>query len=202
MAKKKEYVDAKGDRVPAKYVSRYDKERDRIANRIADRWANAEHMLMRVKVETVRDIEALVALAQETSGVNLGGEKGNVQFRNFCGDVTVSLDRQVRSEFDERLGLAQQLIMEAVRDMAKDARNADLVEIATRAFQPRKSGRLDMQRVKDLRSYKVSHPKWKQACEIITECERVVGSRLYIRVSKRAEPDAKPVPFCLDIAAL
>lgn len=202
MKSKKEWVDAKGDKVPARYVSRYDKERDRIANRIADRWEKAEAMLRKVKLETIKDIEALVKLAQETSGVSLGGEKGNVQFRDFSGDVTVSLDKQVRSEFDERLALAQQLIMEAVREMSADATNADLVEIATRAFQPRKSGRLDMQRVKDLRTYNVSHHKWKQACEIITDCERVVGSRLYLRVARRWQPDSKPEPFCLDIAAL
>lgn len=198
--KKKTYIDAQGNQVPAKYVKMYDKERDRIALRICDRWLAARDALAKVKNETLRDIEKMRTLAEAETGVSLGGEKGNLQFRSFDGGVTVFLDMQAHTEFDERLNVAQQLVMEAVQDMTKNAGDTDLAEIATRAFTPRKSGRLDMYRIRELRSYNVKHPKWIQACEIISECERVIGSRQYIRVQKRDKPDEKPVNIALDIA--
>jgi hypothetical protein len=184
-------------------VKSYDKLRDQVARRIEKLWRDEHDRLRKVKAETVCQIEKLrVAAAAEAGVPELGGEKGNLQFRSFDGAITVSLDRQYRTEFDERLRFAQQLILEAVAEIAANVENADIVEIARRAFQPRKSGNLDMQRIRDLRTYNVRHPKWKQACEIISECERVVAHRDYIRVAVRNAPDGKPEPIVLDIAAV
>ncbi len=197
----KTMIDAQGNAVPVKYVKMYDRERDRIARKILARWLKAQDQLRAVKRDTLADIEKLVALAEKETGVSLGGAKGNVQFRSFDGHITVSLDMQAKTEFDERLALAQRLILEAVSEMT-DGANADLTEIARRAFQPRKTGRMDMQRIRDLRNYKVEHPKWRQACEIISECERAVGTRQYVRVAQRAHADAKPELVSLDIATI
>jgi hypothetical protein len=197
----KTMIDAQGVAVPVKYIKKYDRERDRIARRIHARFVKAQEHLRMVKRECFADIEKLVAMAEQEAEVSLGGVKGNVQFRSFDGSITVSLDMQARTEFDERLALAQKLILEAVAEMT-DGASADLAEIARRAFEPRKSGRMDMQRIRDLRNYKVEHVKWRRACEIIGECERLVGTRQYIRVAERQAPDAKPVNITLDIASI
>ncbi len=202
MAKKEYYTDPAGEKVPAKYVKAYDKKRDAIAQRIAKRWQDERTRLAKIKAETIADIQALVDAAELETAVSLGGAKGNIQFRSFDGSITVISDRQFRTEFDERLTMAQQLIGEAIADMTADAENADLAEIARRAFEPRKSGNLDMQRIRDLRRYNIKHPKWAQACEIISDCERTVGHRDYLRVLVRNAPDAKPEAVVLDIAAL
>jgi len=197
------YTDPSGAVVPAKYVKAYDKLRDRTARRIAAEWREEQVRLEALKKRTLTAIAALQEAAAASVDVKaLGGTKGNIQFRSFDGSITVSLDNARRTEFDERLKLAQQLIMEAVQEIAADVRNADLVEIATRAFQPRKSGNLDMQRIRDLRTYKVTHPKWVKACEIISECERTIGHCQYIRVAERADPNAKPDYINLDMASL
>jgi hypothetical protein len=196
------YTDPKGQAVPAQYVKAYDKLRDAVATKIAKLWSDEQARLVKVKAETGALIEKLQAAAAEETGVSLGGEKGNVQFRSFDGNITVASDRQYRTEFDERLRFAQQLINEAIAELTEKTESADLAEIARRAFEPRKSGNLDMQRIRDLRKYNVKHPKWGQACEIIAECERVVGHRDYIRVTVRTAPDATPAAIVLDIAAL
>lgn len=199
----KTYTDPSGQIVPAKYVKPYDKLRDKIASRIAKAWQDMESRLTLLKAQTLADVEKLQAAAAKDAGVKpLGGEKGYIQFRSFDGSITIQVDNAKRTEFDERLQLAQSLIMEAVSDLSKDAPNADLVEIATRAFQPRRSGNLDMQRIRDLKTYKVSHPKWKKAIEIINECERVIGHRRYIRVSLKQGASAIPRNINLDIATL
>ena len=197
----KYYTDPAGETVPAQYVKPYDKKRDRIANRIAKDWQDMQKKLAALKEKTMTNIEALQEAAASAADVpELGGKKGNLQFRSFDGSVTVSLSRHLCTEFDERLPLAQQLIMEAVHEMAADVKNADLVEIATKAFQPRRSGNLDMQRIRDLRTYNVKHPKWRKACDIISDCERAIGHREYISVTVRSNPDENPKAIILDIA--
>lgn len=196
------YTTPTGETVPAKYVKPYDKLRDRTAQRIAQEWAKMEARLVTLKQETLARIYALQAASAEDSGVpELGGKQGNIQFRSFDGLITVSMDNAKRTEFDERLGLAQELIMEAVQELAAGDHNADLVEIATKAFKPRGSGNLDMQRIRDLRNYNVKHSKWRKACEIISDCERTIGHKRYIRVAVRPNRDSQPKNIVLDIAA-
>lgn len=202
MPKKAYYTDPAGEKVPAKYIKPYDKLRDRIALRIEKMWLHEENRLAKIKADTAALIEQLMQAAEKEADVSLGGRKGNVQFRSFDGSVTVSLDRQYRTEFDERLQIAQTLISEAIAEMTDNVDDADLEEIARRAFQPRKSGNLDMQRIRDLRSYNVKHPKWQKACQIISECERTIGHRDYIRVTTRRHADENPKTIKLDIAHL
>jgi hypothetical protein len=203
MTKEKMYVDAQGYEVPAKYVSTYDKQRDKIARAIHADWLKEEERLKELKAKTLQRIEQMRMIAAKSAGVkDLGGRRGNLQFRDFSGCITVVLDTQYRTEFDERLELAQMLIMEAVKEIASDANNHDLVEIATRAFSPRKSGHLDMARVRELKNYKVKHRKWKQAIKIIDECEREVGSRQYIRVQERRRAEETPRNILLDMAKI
>ncbi len=201
--KKEYYIDACGEKVHVRHVKKYDRLRDQIANQIFRDWEAEEARLRALKGVTIDRIERLQEAAAAEAGVpELGGAKGNIQFRSFDGRITIAIDAAKKTEFDERLAIAQQLIMEAVQEISADADNADLVEIATRAFQPRHSGNLDMQRIRDLRKYNVKHPKWRQACDIIAECERVIGHRRYIRVTVREKPDTTPRPVTLDIAAL
>lgn len=201
MKKEKTYLDPRGDAIPARHVPPYDKKRDATAKAILRDFLKAERMLADLKERAIARIRELQEFAAKQAGVKpLGGLKGCIQFRDFAGMILVKYDADARTEFDERLAMAQQLINEAVQEMTADSRNSDLVEIVSRAFQPRRSGRLDMQRIRDLRNYKVSHPKWKQAVEIIRNCERQVGTRAYIRVAVREARDQKPRTIHLDIA--
>jgi len=203
MAKREYYIDPRGDRVPVRHVKKYDKKRDRIAQRIASDWQKAQDHLRKCKAHTMELIAELQDAAADAAGVpELGGKLGNLQFRSFDGNITVALDCQRKTEFDERLAIAQELIMEAVAEMGAKAEVADLAEIARRTFTPRSSGNLDRQRIRDLRNYNVKHPKWKQACEIISECERTIGHREYVRVSVRKDRTSKPKSIVLDIASL
>jgi len=201
--------------VPARHLSAYDKLRDKIVRQIAQDWQAEEARLKALKARTLDRILALKTAAAAEVGIpELGGRLGNIQVRSFDGNVTVTLDRPMRTEFDERLALAQQLIMEAIREMrdaitvtddsTAAARQAveDLAAVAVSAFTPRRSGNLDRQRIRDLRKIPVKHPKWKQACDIIGVCERAIGQREYVRVAIRADREAQPEPVILDIAAL
>jgi len=214
MAQKKRkttYTDALGQAVPAKYVGAYDKARDAAAEEILARWLDMERRLVALHQWTSRRIDTVVAASRQDAAVReIGaGERGNAQFRSFDSSVVVSLDAQPREEFEPQLiAEAQRLVSEVIAEGQELIRASgagglavDVAEIAARAFTPRKSGKLDMARVRELTTLKVSHPKWERAMEIIGAAARLVGVRRYLRVEHRATPAAKPRPILLDMAA-
>lgn len=198
------YTDPDGNPVPAKYVSAYDKARDRITRKIYDLWGKEEERLTQLRAQTERLIDEVRQAAAKEAGVKLGGAKGYLQFRSFDGRIIVRFENVAQVDFDERLSLAQQLIGEAIDDMAgdtsKNAKLAGLRKIAEAAFKPRgKNGKLDRQRVRDIANVQVNHPKWRKAAELIRECETITGHKAYVRVAKRLAPEAPPIPIVLDI---
>ncbi len=209
--RKTEYIDALGQRVPAKYVGKYDRARDAAADAILERWTDMEARLVALHRWTVGQIEAVVqASAEDPLARGIGaGERGNAQFRSFDGSVVVSLDVQAREEFEPQLiAEAQRLVLEVIQEGSDAIRASgagglavDVAEIARRAFTPRKSGRLDMARVRELTTLQVKHPKWQRAMEIIGSAARIVGSRRYLRVEVRESPEARPRAILLDLAA-
>lgn len=199
----KSMVDSHGNLVPLIYVKPYDKKRDKIARAIERIWRLEEARLKDLKERTFKLIDELQQASMAEAGLKpLGGKEGYIQFSSFDGMIVVRSDNPKKTEFDERIVIAQQLINEVVKDLSKDLTNVDLIEIINRAFQPRCSGRLDMQRIRDLRNYKVSHPKWLQAIDIINTCERTIGHRRYVHVSAKLDRNSEPERIVLDVSAI
>jgi hypothetical protein len=213
--RKTTYTDPLGQTIPAKYVGNYDKARDAAAEEIAARWLKMEGVLQDLHTWTVEKVVGVVAasataLAAEPGAKAIGqGARGNAQFRSFDGNVVVSLDAQAREEFEPQLiAEAQRLVQEviaegtaAIRASGAGGLAVDVGQIAERAFTPRKSGRLDMARVRELTTLRVAHPKWEHAMEIISRASRLVGVRRYLRVEVRPGPSSQFRPVQLDMAS-
>jgi hypothetical protein len=204
MKKPVKYVNPLGNEVPPESVSAYDKSRDRIVRRIHAIWTKAHAQLRTAKVQTDANLDLIRKLAAKQSGVKLGGAKGYFQLRSFDGKIIVRFENVAVQEFDERLELVQRLINEAINDISEtqvpDERIENLRMIALAAFRPRgREGKIDRQRVRDLLNIKVDHAKWRQAQDIIRECDRTIGHRAYVRVAVQAGAKSKPEPIILDI---
>lgn len=210
MKKPVKYINHLGNEVPPESVSTFDKERDRTVRAILADWQRARASLVSVSARTNDRLEKIRKLAAKQAGVQLGGDKGYFQLRSYDGKVIVRFENVPVQEFDERLELAQRLVFETIsecaetgasgNDKAQKAAVDDLRKIATDAFRPRgREGKIDRQRVRDLLNIKVDHAKWRQAQDIIRDCDRVIGHRAYVRVAVQADPKAKPEPIILDI---
>lgn len=199
------YVDPEGNQIPAKHVRPYDRKRDAIANRIFNLWGAEERRLTALKATTNRLLDEIREAAAKEAGVKLGGAKGYLQFRSFDGRIIIRFENRSKTEFDERISIVQQLIREAIDELAADAGRSgkvqELRKVADAAFKPRgKDGRLDRQRVRDIAAVQVDHPKWRKAADLIRECDKVIGHAEYVRVAKRLAPDQEPNPIILDIS--
>ena len=208
--RKKTYIDPEGRELPAKYFSAYDRKRDDVARKIYALYEAEEQRLIALRIHVEKMIEEVRQAAADDADVKLGGDKGYLQFRSIDNNVVIRFENVAKVDFDERLSLAQHLIKEAIEDLKQKAKATsdksvyqaveELAKLAEAAFKPRgKNGKLDRQRVRDIAEVKVEHPKWKQAAELIRECETVVGHKAYVRVSKRLTPTAEPIPVILDI---
>jgi hypothetical protein len=68
-ANSKYMTDRFGDAIPTRMVSSYDRKRDQTVRRIAKRYLDAQAVLERVKVETLRDLDQLEQLALADAGI-------------------------------------------------------------------------------------------------------------------------------------
>ena len=99
-------TDANGNAVPVKYVSAYDRARDRVARRILARFERTRRSLEPVVAESLADLDGLMALREKL------GEKGNFQLTSFDGLIQVAIDQQYNIVLDERVAQARQLMLD------------------------------------------------------------------------------------------
>jgi len=204
---KKYYTDPDGVQIRATMLDPHLRAKTDACEKILALFLKAEENLIKVREHSEAQILKVVESSEKSTGVKrLGGPKGNIQFSSLDGRITVAIDSQARTEFDDRLAAAEQLFFEAVAEMEAKADEVDCPEIKDLAtivrstFTPNKFGNLCKAKLRSLRSFKVKNEKWKRACEILAECEVRVGSRKYIRVSFRESPDQQPRNILLDIA--
>jgi hypothetical protein len=194
-------TDAAGDQVPVKYVTQYDRERDRIARRILARWLKARKMIEEVYAETSEDLEHIEQMAAEgRTGARKLGVKGNFQFMSF--DALISICRSARYEllFDERLKIAQDIINEIVAEKATGI-DEDVAEILRNVFRPTRDGFLSQARVMGLFRLKIKHPRWSEAMDLIRDSIQARKGKNLLAVRRKAHRDANWESILLDIAA-
>ena len=101
-------IDSNGNAIPLKYVSAYDKPRDRATRRILARFEKARANLETVVADSIKDLDELAKLKESL------GEKGNFSARSFDGLIQVSIRQQYNIRLDERVIRARELMLEYV----------------------------------------------------------------------------------------
>ena len=115
------WIDAKGDAIPPKYIDPVDKKRDVLVEKLIRKAVKLSKALAEFKEEAFDEIEKYLSWVKEKYGVNLYTDKGNKQLSNFSN--TQRIDVLVASivEFDERIAMAKQLIDECIHEWSGGA---------------------------------------------------------------------------------
>jgi hypothetical protein len=195
-------TDAQGQVVPVSYVKPYDRERDRIARRILQRWIAERDRIARLKAETLDDIAKLQAMGRSKYGEQVGGAKGNVQFSSFDGLIRVRLDARTMVEFDDRFRQAQDLILAYADELAGSTGEQDIVTIIRAALTPNAGGMLARSRLIGLLRINIKAEKWLLAMDLLRECQLVKSGKTYIYVETRRSVDCDWEMIPIDIAAI
>ena len=198
MATKKEkvWIDIKGDVVPARYVSKFDKARDAVSRRIYKRFMDERKRLEQLLKDSIADLDGLMKLKASV------GVKGNFQTSSFDGNIQVSIDQQYTVQLDERVAKARELMLEYVNsELARlNGNTTFLRKVVEDSFRANAKGFLPVASILKLMRYEVKDARWNEARGILQDAMRPVPGKRYLncRVRESRQQDFRTIR--LDVA--
>lgn len=176
---KKQWIDLNGNEVPAQYVPKIDKDRERITLKHLKRAKKLSEQLERFKEELLADCDAVYEKMLADNNVP-GNSKGGFSISTFDRDAKIEISVQERIEFDDLISVAHKKIKLYLEEKTQGV-DHDLQQIINQAFETRK-GRMDVKRILGLFRLKINHPTWMEAMELIKQSINRNNSKRYARV--------------------
>lgn len=201
MSKKEKTVatmrDSNGNDIPVKYVSAYDKARDRVTRRILARFEKARAVLEKVVEESIIDLDELKGTKEKL------GERGNFQATSFDGMIMVSIRQRYNILLDERVAKAREMMLGYVDGILRKVGGNDaqaLRLIVQEAFRANDEGLLSTGKILALLRMEVDNADWRAAKEILQNAMKPQKGKRYLRCERRASTQEDFRAIHLDIA--
>ncbi len=189
--------DSNGQDVPVKYVSAYDKLRDKITRRIEARFRKARAALEAVVRESIADLDELAKCKESL------GAKGNFQARSFDALIQVSIRQQYNILLDERVVRARELMLGYVGGVLAKIGGNDaqaLKLIVAEAFKANAQGFLSTGKIMSLLRMEIDNADWREAKQILQDAIKPQKGKRYLACEVRPSTQADFRQIRLDIA--
>ena len=193
----KVWIDRDGKEGPAKYVQKFDKERDAVSRRIHKRFLAGRKMLEQIVVASIADLDALMKLKESV------GAKGNFQTSSFDGLIQVEIRQQYNIQLDERVAKARELMLDYVKsEIARlDKKNTDFLrKVVEDAFRADARGYLPISAILKLTRYEVKDARWNEARGILQDAMKPVPGKRYLNCAVRNTTQQEFRTIRLDLA--
>ena len=197
MAKQqKEWIDGRGQTVPASYVSKYDKARDKAVRHVAAGAKKLRAQMEAFMADAVATMNGLAGLKEDL------GTRGNFSARSFDALIQVSIRQQWHIKFDERVAKARELMLDyANRELQKAGDGAFLLkQMIEAAFKVDRLGFLPRSEVSKLLSYKVDDVNWNAGADILRQAQTTEKGKQYLTIETRSSLQKDFEAVRLDIA--
>ena len=196
MAKQKEWIDGRGQTVPASYVSKYDKARDKAVRHVASGAKKLRAQMEAFMADAVATMNGLAGLKEDL------GARGNFSARSFDALIQVSIRQQWHIKFDERVAKARELMLDyANRELQKAGDGAFLLkQMIEAAFKVDRLGFLPRSEVSKLLSYKVDDVNWNAGADILRQAQTTEKGKQYLTIETRSSLQKDFEAVRLDIA--
>ena len=189
--------DSNGNDIPVKYVSKYDKARDRAVRRVCARFLKARALLEQTVAESIADLQALAATKESV------GAKGNFSARSFDGLIQCAIRQQYNIVLDERVVRARELMLGYVETVIGKVGGNDAAAlriIVAEAFKANAQGFLSTAKVMSLLRMEIDNADWREAKRILQEAIKPQKGKRYLVCEWRGTVQADFAPIRLDIA--
>ena len=189
--------DSNGQEVPVKYVSAYDKLRDKITRRIKARFLKARAALEAVVSESIADLDELARCKESV------GAKGNFQARSFDALIQVSIRQQYNILLDERVVRARELMLGYVEGVLAKIGGNDaqaLKLIVAEAFKANAQGFLSTGKIMSLLRMEIDNADWRKAKQILQDAIKPQKGKRYLACEVRRSTQEDFRQIRLDIA--
>ena len=179
-----------------KYVSKYDKLRDRQTRRILARFQKARAMLEGLVKDSIADLDVLKGTKEKL------GEKGNFSARSFDGLISVEIRQQYNIQLDERVARARELMLEYVKSRLDrmDKEDIFLRKLVEDSFRANEKGYLPISSILKLTRYEVKDARWNEARGILQDSLKPVAGKRYLVCSVRNSTQQDFRAIHLDLA--
>ncbi len=195
-AQQKVWIDGRGQEVPAGYVSKYDKARDRAVRRVEAGARKLRAQIEAFMADVVATMNGLAGIKEDL------GRRGNFSARSFDSLIQVSIRQQWHIRFDERVARARELMLDyATRELERAGDGAFLLkQMIEAAFKVDRLGFLPRGEVAKLLSYRVGDAKWNEGADILRQAQTTERGKRYLAVETRPSLQADFQPIRLDIS--
>ena len=197
MAKQqKKWIDGRGQEVPAGYVSKYDKARDKAVRHVVAGAQKLRAQMEAFMADAVTTMNGLAGLKDDL------GTRGNFSARSFDALIQVSIRQQWHIRFDERVAKARELMLDyANRELESAGEGAYLLkQMIEAAFKVDRLGFLPRSEVAKLLSYKVNDANWNAGADILRQAQTTEKGKQYLTIETRPSLQKDFAPIRLDIA--
>ncbi len=181
---KTKWIDPSGQEIPAQYVPKLDKLRDRTARRILKKAEGLSLRLADFKEEAITDADKVYDTMMAENKIRKNS-RGGYTITSFDKSIKVEISIQERIEFDDLIQVAQEKINEFLAEKTGGV-DEDLRQIINLAFKTTK-GQMDVKRVLSLFKLQIRHKKWLEAMDILKKSINRNVSKRYMRVWKKNE---------------
>jgi hypothetical protein len=192
-------TDPKGALVPVDAVPAQRKLEDDLVRKIVGYAEPLAAEIARFRAHTFDDVDSFVALLEQQYKAR-GGAKGNLTFTSFDGLLRVKVQVSDQIVFGPELQVAKGLVDECIQEWSDDIPD-ELRVLINGAFDVDHANQINRGRLLQLLTYEIEKPKWVEAMKAIRDSIRVVGSKRYVNMYRRADPQAPWVHVALDAAA-
>lgn len=176
--------DAEGRWIDWSLVKPKDQLIDEVTRKIIAYALDLSAQIARFRRHAERDMASVIGLLEQEYGVTIGGPGGNFTLRTFDDLQRVETKVGKFMEFGPEIHIAKSLIDEYLREITSDA-TAELKTLVLGAFEVDKKGKLDRQKILDLKKYAIEDERWKRAMQAISDAERTVMVREYLHFKIR-----------------
>ena len=177
--------DSNGNDIPLKYVSKYDKAKDKAVRKVLGRFLRARQMLEGVVAETIAELEALADTKERL------GAKGNFSARSFDGLIQVSIRQQYNIFLDERVVKARELMLGYVEKVLAKVGGNDAQALRLIVAEAKIMSLLRME---------IDNADWREAKRILQDSIKPQKGKRYLVCERRASTQADFEAVRLDIA--
>lgn len=192
--------DSNGNNVPVKYISQYDKAKDKIVRQLHGKFLKLREKMEALVVDTIADIAKLKDIRETENGI-----KGNFSATSFDGKIKIELRQQYNIKLDERVAKARELMLAYAESLLKKIADKDGSEKALRsiimgAFEANSAGILPYTKILALLRLDITDSRWMEARELLIASIKPEKGKCYLYCSERQTLQKDYVPILLNLS--
>lgn len=178
------WIDSRGKSVPVEYISKMDKEQDKICEFAFTRINKLEKMMMKYKAEIQEKIDAYNEWFIQEHGLEKLG-KGNQTLNTFNGDKALEVRMNSIFVVNDRIHAFEEK-MEAWLNSELSGATKKIRTIVRHYMKRDNKNNYSVKSLQELKSLEIPGDKgWSELMELLGKCISVRGTKMYLRPKRR-----------------